>query len=551
MEQPQLTQTYIFRVDALNSAKRAEHVRALLRTCLENAPGAQKVETDTDRRILTLQSSETLDLGKIKSCLQPYGFHLHQLTENEASPVPADPAADGGIQKTTVCIDGMTCRSCELTIERKWKKINGVRDVTVNAATGKANIAYVGATPSVAHLQNALGEGKYVVSTNGTGRKPVRPSFLQLAGLFALVLLLGKIVSGLGLLKQTFAIGSGMSFGAIFVVGLVAASSSCIAVAGGLLLSSAAKFNERYGSASPAGRMKPVALFVAGRIAGYAILGGLLGVVGKALSPSPIVTAFITVLAALYMLVMGLDMLQIAPAWLKNITPRMPKSLSNRVLDAEGKEHPLAPFALGAATFFLPCGFTQALQLYALTTGSFTAGALSLFAFALGTAPALLALGWASSSLKGTAGRFFFRFSGALVVVLGLWNVQNGLAIAGYPLKFPTLSAPSATQAANPASASDPAPVKDGKQIIKMTVGAGYEPNHFTIRAGIPVRWEIDATNGGGCASVLVSRQLGIQKVLDRNAQNVIEFTPNITGEVAFSCSMGMYRGSFTILPPA
>lgn len=551
MEQPQLTHTYLFRVDALNNAKRAEHIRALLRTCLETAPGGQKVETETERRILTLRSSEPLDLATIKSRLQPYGFHLHQLTENDVRPTPADAPADGGTGKTSVCIDGMTCRSCELTIERKWKKLDGVSDVAVNASTGKATLTHTGKAPTVAELQNALGEGTYIVSTNGTGRKTTRPSLLQLVGLFALVLLIGKILSGLGLLNANLSIGSGMSFGAIFVVGLVAASSSCIAVAGGLLLSSAAKFNERYGSSGPAGRMKPVALFVAGRIAGYAILGGLLGVVGKALSPSPIVTASITVIAALYMLVMGLEMLQIAPAWLKNLTPRMPKSLSNRVLDAEGKEHPLAPFALGAATFFLPCGFTQALQLYALTTGSFATGALSLFAFALGTAPSLLALGWASSSLKGAAGRFFFKFSGALVVVLGLWNVQNGLAIAGYPLRLPKISAPSATQAANPASASDPVPVKDGKQIVKMKVGAGYVPNHFTIRAGTPVRWEIDATNGAGCASVLVSRQLGIQKVLEQSASNVIEFTPNITGEVAFSCSMGMYRGSFTILPPA
>ena len=47
---------------------------------------------------------------------------------------------------------------------------------------------------------------------------------------------------------------------------------------------------------------------------------------------------------------------------------------------------------LGVATFFLPCGFTQAVQVYALSTGSpLTAGAI-MAVFAIGTAPGLLAL---------------------------------------------------------------------------------------------------------------------------------------------------------------
>lgn len=540
MDQSSLSHRYTFGVDALNNASRVEQIRDLLRKQLEHVAGGQKIETDTKNRILTILSSEPMDFTSIKTSLQPYGFHFRELKENFEC------------QTSKVCVDGMTCHSCEVIIERKWKKLDGVKYVEVHAASGKAKITYEGVAPSIAQLQNALGEGKYIVSLNGSSQKTTRPSFWQLIGLFALVLLLGKILSGFGLLKESFAVGAGMGLGAIFVVGLVAASSSCIAVSGGLLLSSAAKFNERYGSASPMGRMRPVLLFVLGRVLGYGILGGLLGVIGRALTPSPLVTAFIAILAAVYMFVMGLDMLQIAPAWLKRLMPKMPKSLSHRVMDAEGKEHPFMPLGLGAATFFLPCGFTQALQLYALTTGNFTTAALSLAVFALGTAPALLALGWASSSLKGKVGRFFFKFSGALVVVLGLWNIQNGLAIAGYPISWPSfsISAPS-TQAAGTAVPSNVAPIVNGKQIMKMNVSSGYQPNHFTVRAGTPVRWEIDASSGGGCASVLVSRQLGIQKLLDQSPNNVIEFTPTQTGEIAFSCSMGMYRGGITVLPAA
>ncbi len=547
MDQPLLTHTYLFQVDALNNQYRSEQIKSLLRTCLEHAAGGQKIETDTEHRVLTILSSEPLDIAPIKTALQPHGFHLREARENEVKAVQNNVPSANESKVMSVCIDGMTCHSCEVTIERKWKKLDGVKKVEVNATTGKAQIAYAGSAPTIPQLQSVLSKEQYLVSLNGGVIRKTKTPFFQLVGLFAFVLILGNVLSKLGWLKSNFAIGSEMSFGAVFLIGLVAASSSCIAIAGGLLLSSAAKFNERYGSASLMGRMRPVFLFVTGRIAGYTVLGGLLGVVGKVLAPSPFITALITILAALYMLVMGLDMLQIAPAWLKRLTPKMPKSLSHRVLDAEGREHPLAPLALGAATFFLPCGFTQALQLYAITTGSFMSGALTLMAFALGTAPALLALGWASGSLKGKAGRFFFKFSGALVVVLGLWNIQNGLTIAGYPLSFPSFSfsAPSVA-----ASANDGNVTMDGNtQVMKMVVDGGYQPSQFTIKAGLPTRWEINAKNAPGCTSVLVSRQLGINKLLNVGGTDMIEFTaPTQPGTYPFSCSMGMYRGQITVV---
>lgn len=360
-----------------------------------------------------------------------------------------------------------------------------------------------------------------------------RPSFWQLVGLFALVFLLGKLFSRFGLLKPNVSLDSSLSFGAVFVLGLVAASSSCIAVSGGLMLSVAAQFSTR---------MRPVIMFVAGRIVSYTILGGIIGLIGKAFSPSPLVTGMITVIAAVYMFVMGLEMLHLAPHWLKARMPRMPKKISHAVLNQEGSTHPLAPIVLGAGTFFLPCGFTQALQLYALTTGSFVQSALILFAFALGTAPALLGLGWASGSLKGKAGRFFFRFSGALIIVLGIWNIQNGFTIAGHPLRV-------SSRVEATAATVDPNVTFDGKeQIVTMRVGPqGYQPNNITIRAGVPTKWVVDGTNGGGCLSVLQAPSLGIRQLLTRG-QNIITFTPRETGTIQFSCSMGMYRGQFNVI---
>lgn len=532
---------YKYAVEGLTSPERERELKQAVRAIV----GVTQVDTNLEKQVFRIVGAPTLSEKEVRDTLEARGFRIR------AMHVPPSASTEQTI--VTVGIDGMTCRSCEITIERKWKKFSGVKKIQVDAAAGKATFHIAGTPPTIAALQQALGDHTYLVhdpaqpSKSGTMPPAQRPTFLQLVGLFALVFVIGYILEKLGLFKSGFTVSAGMGFGAIFLVGLLAASSSCIAVVGGLLLSSAAKYNARYGSARPLVRMRPAVLFVSGRIVGYTIFGGLLGVIGGILTPSPFVTALITMLAAVYMLVMGLDMLHIAPTWMKKIMPRMPKRLSHRIMDAEGKEHPATPFALGAATFFLPCGFTQGLQLYALTTGSFGASAMLLLAFALGTAPALLVLGYASGSVRGKAGQFFFRFSGALVIVLGLWNMQNGLTIAGYPLQFPAFAVASATQ--NGQSEDSNVVVEGNTQVVKMAIGyAGYEPNQFTLKAGMPVRWEVDGTNAGGCTSVLMSRQLGIQKLLEPGT-NVFEFTPKEPGKIAFNCSMGMVGGSFTVVP--
>jgi sulfite exporter TauE/SafE/copper chaperone CopZ len=434
----------------------------------------------------------------------------------------------------------MHCRSCELSIERKLGKIPGVHSVNASTPKGEVHIECEGPAPSLNALNAALKGDAYTLRCYGTPSTEKKPSFGQIFGAFAAVFLLGWFASRIGLLKMNFAIDGASGFWPVFAIGLLAAASSCIAVSGGLLLSSSANYNRRYGSMDGVTRMTPVLMFVIGRVLSYAFFGGLIAALGKMLTPSPLVTGGIIVLAATYMLIMGLDMLKIAPSWLKSIQPRLPKWVARRIVDAEGREHPAMPFVMGALTFFIPCGFTQALQVYALTVGSFAQGGLILAAFALGTAPSLLALGWASTSLKGTTGERFFRFAGALVIVLGLWNLQNGLTAMGYPLSLPRFSASSAS-----AQVQDPnVQIENGVQVIRMklSVNPAYKPSdRYTVKAGMPVRLEI-AGIGTGCRGELIVPKARARVTLNKQL-NVLEFTPKNAGAYAFSCAMGMFPG--------
>lgn len=216
-----------------------------------------------------------------------------------------------------------------------------------------------------------------------------------------------------------------ISYPAAFLIGLVASVSSCMAVVGGLTLSVSANF------AKEGERFRPQVLFHVGRLVSFYLLGGLVGVIGGSFQISPSVTMWLSMAVGLIMLVLGLNLLDLFP-WIKRLQPTLPGFISRHLLLAEKLNHTLTPAILGAVTFFLPCGFTQSMQLYALSSGSFITGSLTMLVFALGTLPVLALLSFASLSLHSRkASGIFFKTAGLVVIAFALFNLMNGLVVAG------------------------------------------------------------------------------------------------------------------------
>jgi sulfite exporter TauE/SafE/copper chaperone CopZ len=434
----------------------------------------------------------------------------------------------------------MTCESCSLLLERELLGIPGVLSADVKFRTGIARItANASKLPTEATLAAVIEKAGYVLVT---GDAPRTPSFGRWAEIGASLL----VVFALYLLLKTFDLvafapstSGALTLWGIVVIGLVAGTSSCLAVTGGLLLAMAAKYNETHQGGSAAHRWKPLLAFNVGRLVSYVLLGGLVGVLGQSITLGPVWTGYLNIIIAIAMLYLALTILRIIP---KGSVRILPKSLSRRITALSGSEHPAAPALLGALTFFLPCGFTQSLQLTALASGSFASGALIMGAFALGTLPSLLGISALSSSMRGAASRFFLRLSGAAVLVLGLFNLISGLTLAGIPVPI------SIAAMFRPAYEASLPLVVAGVQQLAMTVHPGfYEPAELKIRSGMPVRWIVEGTQATGCTSVLVVPSLNISKPLVAG-QNVIDLPALQPGQLAFSCSMGMVRGSITVL---
>jgi len=451
------------------------------------------------------------------------------------------------MNKINLKIDGMHCASCEVLIERKFKNCPGVERVNVDHTTGKAEIQ-TSKELSIDELNRLVKEDGYTVSTleNKSSKNvkedqiEIKKDHIEIGAAFLIIGALYLFLKQFELLPSSFGISNNMSYLFIFGLGLVAAFSTCLAVSGGLLLAISNRYNEQNPNLTSKQKFKPHIYFNVGRIVGYTLFGGLVGALGSVLVLSSTVNGILTIFVSLIMISLGFQMLGIFP-WMNKITPKMPKFLAHKIYDSASGSNKPTSFLFGASTFFLPCGFTQALQFYVLSTGNFTIGALTMLVFSLGTLPTLLSLGAVSSFSKGIFQRHFIKFAAVLVIMLGVFSINNGLALTGNALVFSGVS---------DSNAIIPTISQDGKQVIEMkAVGLDYYPDRFNLKRGVPVEWRIDGTKAQGCIQIISVPKMNIMQRLSSSEITVIKFTPQEYGNVRFTCGMGMAGpGTFMII---
>jgi uncharacterized protein len=324
----------------------------------------------------------------------------------------------------TLYISGMHCASCTHLITETLKEQSSVSDVKVSLGEGTVTFAYDGER-SIEELAREYTE---MLERHGYTFSVAPPQAVKNGGdwMIALPIALALIVGYL-LLERAGVAGlirpGGGGLSTAFIVGLVASVSTCLAVVGGLVLSVSATYAHE-------GRgWRPQVLFHAGRFAGFFVLGGLLGVLGDALQPGVKGAALLGVVASVVMLILGIHLLEVTKK-VRALT--LPVSVFERVIGATKNAGPIAPLLLGAATFFLPCGFTQSMQIVALATGDFFSAASTMTVYALGTFPVLALLSFGSLDLAKSAYRgVFFKTAGLLVILFAAYNLYSALAVFG------------------------------------------------------------------------------------------------------------------------
>ena len=97
--------------------------------------------------------------------------------------------------------------------------------------------------------------------------------------------------------------------------------------------------------------------------------------------------------------------------------------------------------ALGMLNGLLPCGLVYLALISSVAAGSFLNGAAYMFAFGLGTLPAMMAVGFFKQWFSPTLRSRMRRLTPVLMAVAGIWMVGRGLMIQ-LPTLLPTSGAP-------------------------------------------------------------------------------------------------------------
>lgn len=206
-------------------------------------------------------------------------------------------------------------------------------------------------------------------------------------------------------------------FGVLFGLGVVS-SAHCLGMCGPIVLA--------YSVPLGGPRLGAHAAYNAGRILTYMLLGAMAGAVGRAIGMLGELAGLASgarIVAGAAMILAGV--LMVLAKW---PVTKLPAPLVRiQVGGLVGGRQTRQKFWLGLMLGFLPCGLVYGALLKALESAGAVAGALTMMAFGLGTATALLSVGLFSSFAGARLGQWANRTAAFAMVLFGAILLWRGI----------------------------------------------------------------------------------------------------------------------------
>ena len=417
-----------------------------------------------------------------------------------------------------VKIDGIHCEHCIETITNELLKSKKIKKVIIK--NNIAHITYEGNLTNKEIIKTINGldyitKDEYILdSLNRLNNRIELKEFILIVSIIIIIWLLIKNIVGFNIFNVIPNIDSSITYGMLFVTGLLT-SIHCISMCGAINLVAV--------SSSKKGIKSPL-LYNLGRVVSYTLIGGIVGLLGSVISFNDTVKGIIILIASILMLLMSLSMLGI-------IDFRLPKF--KRI---KSKSH--NAFIIGLLNGFMPCGPLQAMQVYALSTGSFIKGALSMFLFSLGTVPLMLFVGVFYSIIKGKGKILLNKIASILIMILSLVMLNRGLITLGFNIE----------NIFNDYGSYTKSTIKENYQEVKFDLEySDYED--IIVQKGIPVRMiiNVDKKYLTGCNNEISIKEFNINKKLEEG-ENIIEFVPEDEGVYTYTCWMEMITNNIKVI---
>ena len=436
----------------------------------------------------------------------------------------------------TIYISGMTCGSCEKILERALGKKEGIQEVKADYEKSKLKIIF---------KESIISEEEINKTIIGAGYSPSETKPKKNKLYFTIAIALAFLLIGAYLVLENTVgfdffpdLSQETSLALLFVLGLLT-GFHCIGMCGGFVVSYATKAESKTRAHIEYGLGKTV---------GYAVIGGIFGLFGSFIAFTPNLRGYAAILAGLFLVIFGLNMLNIFP-WLRKIRIKSPSFLNKYTAKETQKSR--SPLKIGLLnSLMIACGPLQAMYIYAAGTGSMIQGALSLAAFGLGTLPVLLGFGIITSLISKSSTQKILKISAIVVIILGVVMINRGLSLTGSGYDYTTIVTGATVTGGNYADlpSNEVAVINANYQEIRMDVDRyGWSPDKFILQKGVPVKWIINGKELNGCNNAIQVPKYNLKFDL-KSGEQTIEFTPSETGTIAWSCWMGMIPGTFVVV---
>ncbi len=461
----------------------------------------------------------------------------------------------------TIYVEGMHCASCELLIEKTIEENLGVVEVDASLEKGQVKIVSEGNDlVNIKKLNQDFKDAGYKFSDKQFPKennklfelsdagleinKSKLQEYLKIFGVLIFVLIVVLLINNSNLGRYA-GVDANSSLPAFLVLGIVAGLSSCAALVGGLLLVMTKQWNDLY-ITDKTNKLKfqPHILFHTGRLIGYFVFGGLLGLLGQVVSiGSGTSFAVVIIIVSVIMLILALQMIGVKQV--QNLQIKTPKVISKFITNESNFSGKFAPFILGALTFLLPCGFTLIAQAAALASSGFLKGGLIMLFFSIGTLPILggISLTGVKFNTKPKLTSLFNKTAGILIVVFAIYTINAQLNVLGLKsLNDLDNRSNENIPSADVEIQETPEIDENAQRLVIIADKFSYIPEgSMTIEAGKPTVLAVNNKGVQGCGRFMAARGLLDDYVELKNGWNYIELTPK-KGVYKLTCTMGMVR---------
>ena len=417
-------------------------------------------------------------------------------------------------------IDGIHCSHCISKIKTALLKNKNIKIVDIN--NNIAHISYVNDIENndIIKIITDLGyiTKKEYISNNlkeVNNHIELKEFIIILMSIILTILLINKIF-GFNIFNLIPTIDNSITYSMLICTGFLT-SIHCISMCGAVNLTSI--INSNYNI-----KLKRPFLYNLGRILSYTLIGGLIGFLGNVININNNITGVIIILASLMMLLISLNMLGIIDF----------KTL--KLIHIKNKSH--NAFLIGILNGFMPCGPLQALEIYALGTGSFIKGAISMFLFGIGTFPLMFIFGASITLFKGKIRLLVNKIASVLILILSISMLNRGLLSLNIDL----------SHLFNKYNSYTYSTLIDDYQTIDIDLTYdNYED--IIILKNVPVKMiiHVDKKYLTGCNNKIIINAFQIEKEL-KIGDNIIEFIPTRTGDYTYTCWMNMIKNNIKVI---